>query len=64
MVLLNTDGFYDGLILRLRRMDDGGLLPAPLVELVFVADTAADALAHLERSVGTDDGTPTARHAA
>ncbi|MEU6492212.1 TIGR00730 family Rossman fold protein [Streptomyces sp. NPDC046984] len=66
VVLLNTDGFYDGLILQLRRMDDEGLLPAPLAELVFVADTAADALAHLERSVGTDDGTgtPTVRHTA
>lgn len=61
VVLLNTAGFYDGLILQLRRMDDEGFLPSPLAELVFVADTAADALAHLEKSVGTDHGTATAR---
>jgi predicted Rossmann-fold nucleotide-binding protein len=61
VVLLNTAGFYDGLIVQLRRMDEQGFLPLPLAELVFIADTAAGALAYLEKSVGTDDGTVTAR---
>jgi uncharacterized protein (TIGR00730 family) len=53
VVLLNTAGFYDGLILQLRRMDAEGFLPVPLAELVFFADEGADALAYLEESVGT-----------
>lgn len=51
VVLLNTDGFYDGLILQLRRMEDERFLPLPLADLVFVADDAATAFAHLEESV-------------
>jgi predicted Rossmann-fold nucleotide-binding protein len=61
VVLLNTAGFYDGLILQLRQMDDQGRLPLPLAELVFIADTAANAPAYLENSVGTDGGIVTAR---
>ena len=53
VVLLNTAGFYDGLILQLRRMDEEGFLPVPLSGLVFVADEGAGAVAHLERSVGS-----------
>lgn len=52
VVLLNTAGFYDGLTLQLRRMEEEGFLPVPLEELFFPADTAADAFAHLEESVG------------
>lgn len=54
VVLLNTAGFYDGLILQLRRMDAEGFLPVPLAELVFIADNGAEALAHLEKSVSAD----------
>ena len=50
VVLLNTAGFYDGLIIQLKRMDEDGFLPVPLAELVFFADEGADALAHLEQS--------------
>jgi hypothetical protein len=57
VVLLNTAGFYDGLILQLRLLDEQGRLLLPLAELVFIADTAAGALAYLEKVVGTDDGT-------
>lgn len=53
VVLLNTAGFYDGLIRQLRRMDDEGFLPVPLADLVFVADDGAGALSYLERSVAT-----------
>ncbi|MEU4670362.1 TIGR00730 family Rossman fold protein [Amycolatopsis sp. NPDC023774] len=48
IVLLNTDGFYDGLILQLRRMDDDGFLPLPLDDLVHFAAEPADVLAYLE----------------
>ncbi|MBC6462464.1 TIGR00730 family Rossman fold protein [Actinomadura sp. HBU206391] len=52
VVLLNTVGFYNGLTLQLRRMEEEGFLPMPLAELVFLADDGADALAHLEESLG------------
>lgn len=51
LALLNTVGFYDGVILQLRRMEDEGFLPLPLMELVYLANEGADALAHLEDSV-------------
>jgi predicted Rossmann-fold nucleotide-binding protein len=52
VVLLNTTGFYDGLALQLRRMEQEGFLPVPLAELVFFADEGVDALDHLEQSRG------------
>jgi uncharacterized protein (TIGR00730 family) len=52
VVLLNTAGFYDGLITQLRRMDADGFLPLPLDELVYFTADGADALAHLEAIVG------------
>ncbi|GIF46268.1 hypothetical protein DFJ67_6085 [Asanoa ferruginea] len=51
VVLLNTAGFYDGLITQLRRMDEEGFLPVPLGDLVHVADDGAGVLAYLERAV-------------
>ena len=51
VVLLNTAGFYDGLIIQLRRMEDEGFLPVPVAELVHFADEGADALAYLEEVV-------------
>jgi uncharacterized protein (TIGR00730 family) len=60
VVLLNTAGFYDGLALQLRRMEEDRFLPVPLAELVFVTDEGASALAHVTESVGLwrweDDG--------
>ena len=41
VVLLNTAGFYDGLTLQLRRMEEEGFLPVPLADLVFIADDGA-----------------------
>ncbi len=52
VVLLNTAGFYGGLALQLRRMEEEGFLPVPVDDLVFVTDDGARALAHLEESVG------------
>nr|CRL67729.1 lysine decarboxylase superfamily protein [Mycolicibacterium komanii] len=48
VVLLNTAGFYDGLKLQLRRMEEDGFLPVTLADLVFLADDGASALAYLE----------------
>lgn len=48
VVLLNTAGFYDGLAVQLRRMEEEGFLPVPLDQLVFVTDDGARALAYLE----------------
>ncbi|MHA4774995.1 LOG family protein [Streptomyces sp. MSC1_001] len=51
VVLLNTAGFYDGLKTQLRRMNEEGFLPLPLTDLVFFADDAQTALAHLEENI-------------
>ncbi|MVU81444.1 TIGR00730 family Rossman fold protein [Nocardia sp. ET3-3] len=51
VVLLNTEGFYDGLLAQFERMESEGFLPLPLAELVSFADTPADALALLEATV-------------
>jgi uncharacterized protein (TIGR00730 family) len=48
VVLLNTAGFYDGLVIQLQRMEADGFLPLPLAELLFPANDGATALAHLE----------------
>jgi uncharacterized protein (TIGR00730 family) len=52
VVLLNTAGFYDGLRLQVERMEREGFLPVPSAALFHCADTAADAIAYLEKSVG------------
>ena len=51
VVLLNTAGFYDGLIVQLRRMEEERFLPLPLSELVEFVDDGVDALALLEETV-------------
>ncbi|MCX3062683.1 LOG family protein [Streptomyces beihaiensis] len=48
VVLLNSEGFYDGLKGQFRRMEDEGFLPVPLDDLVFFADEPDAALAYLE----------------
>ena len=47
VVLLNTEGFYDGLTMQLRRMEDEGFLRRPVAELVYITDDGADALDYL-----------------
>ncbi|MER7950326.1 TIGR00730 family Rossman fold protein [Streptomyces sp. NPDC096079] len=53
VVLLNTAGFYDGLKVQFRRMEEEGFLPLPLTGLVFFADDARTALAHLEAEIAS-----------
>lgn len=50
VVVLDTDGFYDGLAAQLRRMDADGFLPRPLADLVAFAATPEEALALAERA--------------
>lgn len=53
VVLLNTAGFYDGLMTQLLRMEQDGFLPVSLADLVYPASDAADALSYLRRVVDT-----------
>ena len=39
IIILNTDGFYNGFKLQLETMEKEGLFPCPLAELVLFADT-------------------------
>ncbi|MET9092789.1 TIGR00730 family Rossman fold protein [Streptomyces cyaneofuscatus] len=48
VVLLNTAGFYEGLMTQLRRMEAEGFLPLPLDELVYSTPEEQAALDHLE----------------
>ena len=52
VVLLNTAGFYDGLVIQLRRMEQDGFLPLPLDELVYVTEEPDAAMTYLQSSVG------------
>ncbi|WP_411151780.1 TIGR00730 family Rossman fold protein [Streptomyces sp. A30] len=48
VIVLDTEGFYDGLRTQLARMEAEGFLPQPLDELVFFTEDATAALAFLE----------------
>lgn len=49
VVLLNTAGFYDGLVMQLRRMESDGFLPIPLDELIYITDDGTDVLTYLQQ---------------
>ncbi|APA96836.1 LOG family protein [Nocardia seriolae] len=51
VVLLNTAGFYDGLLAQFERMESEGFLPLPLADLVHFADDPAQVIAYLEEVV-------------
>ncbi|MEY9838944.1 TIGR00730 family Rossman fold protein [Streptacidiphilus sp. EB103A] len=50
VVLLDTEGFYEGLRIQLARMEAEGFLPRPLDSLVRFASDGAGALALLEQA--------------
>ncbi|MBO2452814.1 TIGR00730 family Rossman fold protein [Actinomadura barringtoniae] len=52
VLLLNTAGFYDGMIQQLRRIADDGFLARPLNEMIAFADSPAAAMAALTGGVG------------
>jgi uncharacterized protein (TIGR00730 family) len=49
VVVLSTDGFYDGLITQLSRMSADGFIERPLSEFIAYAETPEAALALAER---------------
>ncbi len=48
VVVLDSDGFYDGLRTQLARMDAEGFLPRPLAELITFTADPAEVFTHLE----------------
>jgi uncharacterized protein (TIGR00730 family) len=50
VVLLDTEGFYDGLRTQLQRMETEGFLPRPLGELVNFAGAPAEVFEHLAKT--------------
>lgn len=52
IVVLNTDGFYDGLNAQLLRMESEGMLRGSLYDLVYFAQTPDDAINYIERVTG------------
>jgi uncharacterized protein (TIGR00730 family) len=58
VVVLDTDGFYEGLQTQLRRMDQEGFLPRRLAELITFTDDPAEVFTHLEARArkATDHG--------
>lgn len=56
IVILNTDGFYDGLKAQLRRMHDEGFLKSSitnieLIDLIKFADTPQEAIDYINQSL-------------
>ncbi|MFF2132084.1 TIGR00730 family Rossman fold protein [Streptomyces olivochromogenes] len=54
VVVVNSDGFYDGFKAMLLRMEAEGFLPVPLNALVHFTDNVTDALGHLESVTGSE----------
>ena len=57
VVVLNTDGFYDGLRQQFTRMDAEGFLPVPLAHLCRFVDEPAQVLTAIEQE-GRLDASP------
>jgi uncharacterized protein (TIGR00730 family) len=49
ILVLDTDGFYDGMRMQLDRMAADGFLPRPLEELVTFAESPEEAVAFIEQ---------------
>ena len=48
VVILNTDNFYEGLLIEFKRMKDDGFIDAPLESIVHVEKSPEDAILYLE----------------
>ena len=55
VVVLNTDGFYDGLRTQLERMSAEGFIDRPLSDYIAYAETPEAALALAEKSCALDE---------
>lgn len=51
IVVLNTDKFYDGLKIQLKRMEKDGFLTKSLDEFLFFADTPSEAIDYIKKSL-------------
>jgi uncharacterized protein (TIGR00730 family) len=51
VVILNVNGFYDGLRLQFERMDDEGFFPRQLSHYLFFATSAEEAMAYLSAAI-------------
>jgi len=51
IVVLDTDGFYQGLKIQMQRMEKEGFLPRKLDELVYFADSPQEAIDYLNDSL-------------
>ena len=51
IVILNTDGFYEGLRIQLGRMKSDGFLTRELDDLIYFAEKPADALTYIDAAL-------------
>lgn len=51
IIILNTEGFYDGLKQLLERMETDGMLRKPLDEMVYFADTPTQAIEYINQQL-------------
>lgn len=51
IVVLNTENFYEGLKVQLKKMKDDGFLTKPLDDLIFFADTPEEAIVYIQEKI-------------
>lgn len=51
VIVLNTDKFYDGLKIQLKRMEKDGFLTKSLDEFLYFADTPKEAIDYIKKSL-------------
>ena len=51
IIVMNTDGFYDGLATQFQRMDEEGFLPKPVDKLLQFTDTPEATMALIEQQL-------------
>ncbi len=49
IVILNTENFYEGFKVQLKKMKDDGFIKKPLEDLLYFADSPTDALQYIEK---------------
>ena len=52
IVFLNTDKFYEGLLIQLKRMKEEGFLHKPLEDIIYFADTVDEAMDYINEKLG------------
>ena len=54
VVFLNTDNFYEGLLMQFKRMKDDGFMEHPLEEFAYFANTPKETVEYLEKNFHND----------